>query len=58
MSKPVVLRSSGGQSILKELSNELVAVEVEDAVAAQCFGHGGSGVYRRRARASIDRQSP
>jgi putative autoinducer-2 (AI-2) aldolase len=32
MSKPVVLRSSGGQSILKELSNELVAVDVQDAV--------------------------
>ena len=32
MSKPVVLRSSGGQSILKELSNEMVAVDVEDAV--------------------------
>jgi putative autoinducer-2 (AI-2) aldolase len=32
MSKPVVLRSSGGQSILKELSNELVAVDVDDAV--------------------------
>src|SRR5580765_5530819 len=32
MSKPVVLRSTGGQSILKELSNELVAVDVEDAV--------------------------
>jgi putative autoinducer-2 (AI-2) aldolase len=32
MSKPVVLRSSGGQSILKELSNELVAVDVEDTV--------------------------
>jgi len=32
MSKPVVLRSSGGQSILKELSNELVAVDVGDAV--------------------------
>lgn len=32
MSKPVVLRSSGGQSVLKELSNELVAVDVEDAV--------------------------
>ncbi len=31
-SKPVVLRSSGGQSILKELSNELVAVDIEDAV--------------------------
>jgi putative autoinducer-2 (AI-2) aldolase len=32
MSKPVVLRSSGGQSILKELSNERVAVGIEDAV--------------------------
>jgi putative autoinducer-2 (AI-2) aldolase len=32
MSKPVVLRASGGQSILKELSNELVAVAVDDAV--------------------------
>jgi 3-hydroxy-5-phosphonooxypentane-2,4-dione thiolase len=32
ISKPVVLRSSGGQSILKELSNELVAVDVEDAL--------------------------
>src|SRR2546423_13654680 len=32
MSKPVVLRSGGGQSILKELSNELVGVDVEDAV--------------------------
>ena len=32
MSKPVVLRSTGGQSILKELSNELVAVDIEDAV--------------------------
>jgi 3-hydroxy-5-phosphonooxypentane-2,4-dione thiolase len=32
MSRPVVLRSSGGQSILKELSNELVAVDIDDAV--------------------------
>jgi len=32
MSKPVVLRTTGGQSILKELSNELVAVDVEDTV--------------------------
>src|SRR6266704_7185116 len=30
--RPVVLRCSGGQSILKELSNELVAVDVEDAL--------------------------
>jgi 3-hydroxy-5-phosphonooxypentane-2,4-dione thiolase len=32
MQKPLVLRSTGGQSILKELSNELVAVDIEDAV--------------------------
>ncbi len=32
ISRPVVLRSSGGQSILKELSNELIAVDIEDAV--------------------------
>lgn len=31
-SKPIVLRSSGGQSILKELSHELLAVDVEDAL--------------------------
>ena len=31
-SQPYVLRSTGGQSILKELSNELVAVDIEDAV--------------------------
>jgi 3-hydroxy-5-phosphonooxypentane-2,4-dione thiolase len=30
ISKPIVLRSSGGQSILKELSNELVAVDIDD----------------------------
>jgi len=30
--KPVVLRSSAGQSILTELSNELVAVDIEDAI--------------------------
>jgi putative autoinducer-2 (AI-2) aldolase len=30
--KPVVLRSSGGQSVLKELSNELVAVDIDDAI--------------------------
>lgn len=32
MTKPVVLRSSGGQSILKELSHERIAVDIEDAV--------------------------
>jgi len=32
MNKPVVLRCSGGQSILKELSNERITVDIEDAV--------------------------
>jgi putative autoinducer-2 (AI-2) aldolase len=30
ISKPIVLRSTGGQSILKELSNELVAADIRD----------------------------
>ena len=30
--KPVVLRCSGGQSILTELSNETIAVDIEDAI--------------------------
>ena len=30
--KPVVLRCSGGQSILKELSNETIAVDIDDAI--------------------------
>jgi putative autoinducer-2 (AI-2) aldolase len=32
MQRAIVLRSSGGQSILKELSNELVAVDIDDAL--------------------------
>src|ERR1035438_5031312 len=30
--KPIVMRASGGPSILKELSNEEIAVDIEDAV--------------------------
>ena len=30
--KPVVLRCSGGMSVLTELSNEMVAVDIEDAI--------------------------
>lgn len=30
--KPVVLRCSGGNSVLTELSNELIAVDIEDAI--------------------------
>lgn len=32
INRPVVLRATGGQSILKELSNELVAVDIDDAL--------------------------
>jgi putative autoinducer-2 (AI-2) aldolase len=32
MSKPIVLRASGGPSILRELSDEIVAVTLEDAI--------------------------
>ena len=32
VTKPVVLRCSAGQSILTELSNELIAVDIEDAM--------------------------
>ncbi len=32
MDKPIVLRVSGGQSILKELSNEMITTTVEDAI--------------------------
>jgi len=31
-SKPIVMRASGGPSILKELSNEEIAVDIEDAI--------------------------
>ena len=34
--KPVVLRASGGNSILSELSNECVAVAMEDALRIEC----------------------
>jgi len=32
MNKPVILRVTGGQSILKELSNEIITTSVEDAI--------------------------
>jgi 3-hydroxy-5-phosphonooxypentane-2,4-dione thiolase len=51
--KPVVLRSSGGQSILKELSNELVAVDIEDVVrlnaAAMAVQVYIGGVYEHQS---------
>ncbi len=32
LNKPVVLRVSGGQSVLKELSNEVITTSIEDAI--------------------------
>jgi len=32
MDKPIILRVSGGQSVLKELSNEIITTTVEDAI--------------------------
>ncbi len=32
MTAPIVLRASGGSSILKELSNEAIAVDIEDSI--------------------------
>src|SRR5260370_26525634 len=49
---PVVLRASGGPSILRELSDEQIAVSMEDAarinasaVAVQVFIGGGVGAH-------------
>ena len=38
--KPMVLRASGGPSILKELSNEEIAMDIEDAVRLNAAGIG------------------
>jgi putative autoinducer-2 (AI-2) aldolase len=38
--KPMVLRASGGPSILKELSNEEIAMDIEDAVRLNAAGVG------------------
>jgi 3-hydroxy-5-phosphonooxypentane-2,4-dione thiolase len=38
--KPMVLRASGGPSILKELSNEQIALDMEDAVRLNAAGVG------------------
>jgi putative autoinducer-2 (AI-2) aldolase len=38
--KPIVLRASGGPSILKELSDEQIAMDMEDAVRLNAAGVG------------------
>ncbi len=40
MTKPVFLRASGGPSILKELSNEEIAMDIEDAIRLNAAGIG------------------
>src|SRR5256885_14569860 len=42
--KPMVLRASGGPSILKELSNEEIAMDMEDAVRLNAAGGWIQGV--------------
>ena len=49
----MVLRASGGPSILKELSDEEIAVDIEDAVALERRGSGRAGIRRRRPRNAI-----
>jgi len=46
----IVLRASGGPSILKELSNEQIAVEHGRCGASERLGGRRSGVCRRRIR--------
>src|SRR3954466_13111105 len=41
--KPMVLRASGGPSILKELSDEQIAMDMEDAIRLKAAGVGIPG---------------
>jgi len=52
--KPVVLRCSAGNSILTELSNELVAVDIEDAIR---LGAAAMAAHERRQRPRRQRRS-
>src|SRR5207244_9338889 len=42
--KPMVLRASGGPSILKELSDEQIAMDMEDAIRLNAAGAGIQGL--------------
>ena len=46
----VVLRATGGASVLKELSNERIALDLEDALASQRRGSGRNGFHWRPIR--------
>lgn len=57
--KPVVLRVSGGQSILKELSNEIITTSIQDAIrinasAITCSVYIG-GEYERQSIENLSR---
>ena len=57
MDKPVVLRVSGGQSILKELSNEIITNSIQDAIrinasAITCSVYIG-GEYEKKSIANL-----
>jgi len=59
MDKPVVLRVSGGQSILKELSNEIITTSIEDAIrinaaAITCSVYIG-GEYEKESIENLSR---
>ncbi|TRZ94463.1 3-hydroxy-5-phosphonooxypentane-2,4-dione thiolase [bacterium] len=59
MDKPVVLRVSGGQSILKELSNEIITTSIEDAIrinasAITCSVYIG-GEYEKQSIENLSR---
>lgn len=59
MDKPVILRVSGGQSILKELSNEIITTSIEDAIrinasAITCSVYIGSE-YEKETIANLSR---
>ena len=59
MDKPVVLRVSGGQSILKELSNDIITTSIEDAIrinasAITCSVYIG-GEYEKQSIENLSR---
>ena len=56
ITKPVALRCSGGNSILSELSNETVAVDIEDAVRLGVCAMAAQVYIGCRIRAQVDRQ--
>ncbi len=57
--KPIILRVSGGQSILKELSNEIITTNIEDAIrinasAVTCSVYVG-GDYERETIGNLSK---